>query len=100
MIDICSVALHSNPSDSIHLSFLIEMATTKKETVNLDNPTSPSLLDDSEELAASYGINERSLLRKLDLHLLPAVTLLYLLSFLDRSNGEHHFAFTGSIDSS
>jgi MFS transporter, ACS family, DAL5 transporter family protein len=33
------------------------------------------------------GINEKSLLRKLDMHLLPAVGILYLLSFLDRSNG-------------
>ncbi|EXJ53955.1 hypothetical protein A1O7_09292 [Cladophialophora yegresii CBS 114405] len=32
------------------------------------------------------GINERALVRKLDLTLLPALTLLYLLSFLDRSN--------------
>lgn len=32
------------------------------------------------------GINERSLVRKLDRILLPALTLLYLLSFLDRSN--------------
>ena len=31
--------------------------------------------------------NERSLLRKLDRRLLPAVGVLYLLSFLDRSNG-------------
>lgn len=33
------------------------------------------------------GINEKALLRKLDRHLLPAVGILYLLSFLDRSNG-------------
>lgn len=33
-------------------------------------------------------INERSLLRKIDAKLLPAVGILYLLSFLDRSNGE------------
>lgn len=33
-------------------------------------------------------VNEKSLLRKLDLKLLPAVGILYLLSFLDRSNGE------------
>lgn len=32
------------------------------------------------------GINEKSLLRKLDLKLLPPLSLLYLLSFLDRSN--------------
>jgi hypothetical protein len=36
------------------------------------------------------GINERSLLRKLDRNLLPAVGILYLLSFLDRSNGKVH----------
>lgn len=29
---------------------------------------------------------ERRLVRKLDLHLLPVLTMLYLLSFLDRSN--------------
>jgi hypothetical protein len=33
------------------------------------------------------AINEKRLLRKLDLRLLPAVSILYLLSFLDRSNG-------------
>lgn len=33
------------------------------------------------------GVNERALLRKLDWRLLPAVGVLYLLSFLDRSNG-------------
>lgn len=33
------------------------------------------------------GINEGALLRKLDRNLLPAVGILYLLSFLDRSNG-------------
>lgn len=32
-------------------------------------------------------INEKSLLRKLDYKLLPPLTILYLLSFLDRSNG-------------
>ena len=35
-------------------------------------------------------VNEKALLRKLDLNLLPALTLLYLLSFLDRSNGGHN----------
>ncbi|PBP22615.1 hypothetical protein BUE80_DR006444 [Diplocarpon rosae] len=32
------------------------------------------------------GINEKALVRRLDLKLLPPLTLLYLLSFLDRSN--------------
>ncbi|GAM87794.1 hypothetical protein ANO11243_058220 [Dothideomycetidae sp. 11243] len=35
---------------------------------------------------ADYGVNETSLIRKLDLRILPGVVLLYLLSFLDRSN--------------
>ena len=43
--------------------------------------------DSSSELdPASYGITEKALLRKLDRHLLPGVCILYLLSFLDRSN--------------
>ncbi|PPJ52005.1 hypothetical protein CBER1_09642 [Cercospora berteroae] len=39
-----------------------------------------------EEIAEAYNINEKSLVRKLDVHLLPAVCILYLLSFLDRAN--------------
>ncbi|KAL1960493.1 hypothetical protein VTO42DRAFT_7792 [Malbranchea cinnamomea] len=35
---------------------------------------------------SSFDINEKALLRKLDLYLLPPLTILYLLSFLDRSN--------------
>ena len=64
------------------------------------SPSSES--DISQDVHSS--INERALLRKLDRTLLPAVTLLYLLSFLDRSNGTillpHHppslFAFLTS----
>lgn len=41
--------------------------------------------DDGQD--AYTGINEKALVRKLDRKLLPALTLLYLLSFLDRSNG-------------
>ncbi|KAK6436803.1 hypothetical protein LTR95_007004 [Oleoguttula sp. CCFEE 5521] len=40
----------------------------------------------SSDLEASHGITEKHLLRKLDRHLLPGVCILYLLSFLDRSN--------------
>ncbi|KAJ5159419.1 uncharacterized protein N7482_006423 [Penicillium canariense] len=47
-----------------------------------DVGTSPSL----GSIAEKGGLDERSLLRKLDYHLLPPLTLLYLLSFLDRSN--------------
>ena len=45
--------------------------------------------DDIEGTNVAAGIiNEKSLLRKIDLKLLPAVGILYLLSFLDRSNGK------------
>lgn len=39
--------------------------------------------DDSEQ---QQKVNENALLRKLDIRLLPSVVVLYLLSFLDRSN--------------
>lgn len=41
----------------------------------------------TSSLASQYGINQKKLTAKLDLRLLPPVVLLYLLSFLDRSNG-------------
>ena len=43
----------------------------------------------SESSVVRYSdIEEKKLLWKLDAHLLPAVIILYLLSFLDRSNGQ------------
>ena len=41
----------------------------------------------SELEVESTSINTAALLRKIDLRLLPPLSLLYLLSFLDRSNG-------------
>ncbi|KAE8417797.1 major facilitator superfamily domain-containing protein [Aspergillus pseudocaelatus] len=49
----------------------------KAKTVS---PTASTLADEHN------GINEKALLRKLDMRLLPPLTILYLLSFLDRSN--------------
>ncbi|KAK4211314.1 major facilitator superfamily domain-containing protein [Rhypophila decipiens] len=51
----------------------------KKDTV-------PSASSDTDDVETSGPINEKALLRKIDWHLLPAVGILYLLSFLDRSN--------------
>jgi MFS family permease len=45
-----------------------------------------SVSDDADTIARDYGVSETKLLQKLDLHLLPGVCILYLLSFLDRSN--------------
>lgn len=49
---------------------------------------------DSAGATTDVEINERSLLRKIDAKLLPAVGILYLLSFLDRSNGEAYHQWT------
>ena len=49
--------------------------------------SSPSIHAVDVEDDRSYAIKDKALLRKLDRKLLPALTLLYLLSFLDRSNG-------------
>ncbi|CZR62961.1 related to PUTATIVE TARTRATE TRANSPORTER [Phialocephala subalpina] len=43
-------------------------------------------LSSEENFANPTGIDEKALVRRLDLKLLPPLTLLYLLSFLDRSN--------------
>lgn len=46
----------------------------------------PETTLDSSDQESLHGINEKTLVRKLDRKLLPALTFLYLLSFLDRSN--------------
>jgi len=63
-----------------------------KETIDIGAEKRVATTDGSEtsenrEDGVADGINEGKLLRKIDLKLLPAVGILYLLSFLDRSNG-------------
>lgn len=40
----------------------------------------------ADDFQVTEQVNERALVRKIDLRILPALTTLYLLSFLDRSN--------------
>lgn len=47
---------------------------------------SASLSEGEGDFESGVEIQERSLIRKLDIRLLPALSILYLLSFLDRSN--------------
>jgi hypothetical protein len=49
-------------------------------------PAEPKGDIDTSSQESFPEINEKALVRKLDYKLLPALTLLYLLSFLDRSN--------------
>jgi hypothetical protein len=61
------------------------MGLEKSDEVEIPGASSSS---DSNLEDLTYGaINEKRLLRKLDMRLLPMVSILYLLSFLDRSNG-------------
>ncbi|KAI0595725.1 major facilitator superfamily domain-containing protein [Biscogniauxia sp. FL1348] len=64
------------------------MAAEVKEPLGVPVENNSPNLSDSETAGGGGGavINERSLLRKIDARLLPAVGVLYLLSFLDRSN--------------
>lgn len=62
--------------------------TTERIDGKLEQPAASTSSDSELEAVAAGGVNEAKLLRKLDLRLLPAVSILYLLSFLDRSNGE------------
>lgn len=62
------------------------MATDEKVS-KLEAPGASTNSDSDVEYVAAGEVNESRLLRKLDLRLLPAVSILYLLSFLDRSNG-------------
>lgn len=51
-------------------------------SVEIKDPT----IEHHEDLAAFTPAETRKLLRKLDLTILPLVSVMYLLSFLDRSN--------------
>lgn len=59
-----------------------------RDDAKVDTSNSPSIAAAKDETVVENGsgVNEKQLLRKLDLTLLPPLTLLYLLSFLDRSN--------------
>jgi hypothetical protein len=63
--------------------------TPEHEKVPAQEKASHYDSDPSSEDGEALEISEKKLLRKLDLRLLPPLALLYLLSFLDRSNGRH-----------
>ena len=63
------------------------MSTTNKEEDEKAGRGNQGAASDTDESPTNpTPIDEKKLLRKLDLRLLPPLTLLYLLSFLDRSN--------------
>lgn len=66
----------------------IDKEVTSSEPANEKVAPHADSGNSDSEAGSLADINEGALLRKLDFHLLPAVGILYLLSFLDRSNGE------------
>ncbi|KAB8346102.1 hypothetical protein FH972_023150 [Carpinus fangiana] len=63
------------------------MTSHKVDASEKHKSAGPEGASDSSEIDfEEQKVNESALLRKLDLRLLPSVTVLYLLSFLDRSN--------------
>lgn len=66
------------------------MALDEGGVIDAEKRVDPPASGSASELEDSTvaDVNEKALLRKLDLKLLPAVGILYLLSFLDRSNGK------------
>ena len=56
---------------------------SKEEEQSTSDETSP--VQTTEE--GGDAIDEKKLLRKIDRHIIPGLTALFLLSFLDRSNG-------------
>lgn len=61
------------------------MSDEKIEDKKASAPFEAAPSDDSRDVEV-ININEKSLMRKLDRHVLPMVSILYLVSFLDRSN--------------
>jgi hypothetical protein len=80
----------SDFEDSHLLSYLVflNISSAAMASEPEKHATAASNISDSDVEIVPGSINEKKLLRILDLRLLPAVSILYLLSFLDRSNGK------------
>ena len=76
-----NACLHAHLSPRTPPSPLSAMSKEKEQTKIEE--TSDHRTDES----GPDAIDEKKLLRKLDWHLVPCLTILFLLSFLDRSNG-------------
>lgn len=92
---------------------LCEMQETGRQyPIQVEKPESPEFIEDSKdneilggdgrdndtlELESSQ-INEKKLMRRIDYHLIPWLALLYLLSFLDRTNIGNANVFGMSTD--
>ena len=64
------------------------MTSTVDAEKKTETLVSPNQLEGSgnTSLVSNYGVDEKNLVRKIDWRIIPGVIVLYLLSFLDRSN--------------
>jgi hypothetical protein len=67
---------------------MVLMSDKEKQSVLLrgDITAQYEFQESPSDPLTGQGLDEGKLLRKLDLHLLPILILLYLLSFIDRAN--------------
>ncbi|KAL8677366.1 MAG: hypothetical protein Q9186_006201 [Xanthomendoza sp. 1 TL-2023] len=70
---------------------LVDSALADTKYPERENTTKEDYTISSHSDDQNYAVKDKALLRKLDLKLLPALTLLYLLSFLDRSNAGNQY---------
>lgn len=89
------VQVISIPQLEISVKMATEQIISEKQAIGDDKRGNDSSSLDSD--TNPEGISEKALLRKLDWKLLPGLTLLYLLSFLDRSNGMFGLDFCASF---
>lgn len=64
----------------------VELVSSQQTNAHYKEYESTQKLQELEEIEFN-GINERKTLRKLDIRIVPMVTILYLLSWLDRGYG-------------
>jgi hypothetical protein len=73
----------SSNNEDLHTDEKPAVTMDERRHPSLDHLSDPGTLKDGEQWRNGIGpVQEKRILRKLDLYLLPFVSLLYLLSFL------------------
>ena len=76
MAGVVALPLHPHDGDKYTETFIEGKGT----------PGSVTPPEDLDEIIDFSGVNEKATVRKCDWHIVPWLSLLYLLSFLDRTN--------------
>lgn len=81
---IMSTGLKSSSDDEVHN--IHSQDDLEKSSTHMDFKSDDEKLTRTQQLATSLGINEKKLMWKIDICLVPPFILLYFLAFLDRIN--------------